>query len=57
MTNSNNSWKTNGQNTHKGSTNQGTYEAQKGYPASRQQSGESSISYQTRMNAYNTSKS
>lgn len=56
MTNTNDPWKTNGQNTAAGSTNQGTYEAQQGYQASPQQAGESSISYQTRMNAYNANK-
>jgi len=57
MTNTNDPFKTNGQNTAAGSTNQGSYEAQQGYTASPQQAGESSASYQTRMAAYNAKKS
>ncbi|WP_208352878.1 hypothetical protein [Pseudaestuariivita rosea] len=57
MTNTNDPYKTNGQNTHAGSTNQGRDEAQKGWQPSPQQPGESAISYQTRMNAYNQNKS
>ncbi len=56
MTNTNDPFKTNGQNTAAGSTNQGNHEAQKGYQASPQQQGESAISYQTRMNAYDANK-
>ncbi len=57
MTNTNDPFKTNGQNTWQGSTNQGSNEAQNGYQASPQQQGESYTSYQTRMNAYNANKS
>lgn len=55
-TNTNDPWKNNGQNTSAGSTNQGIQEAQSGNPASPQQAGESSVSYQTRMTAFNSSK-
>lgn len=53
MVNTNKPFQTNGQNTYAGSTNQGQYEASIGSVASPQQPGESAISYQTRMNAYN----
>lgn len=56
-TNTNDPYKANGQNTWQGSTNQGTHEAQQGYQATPQQAGESAISYQTRMAAYNANKS
>ncbi|MEL7106279.1 MAG: hypothetical protein AAGM21_10190 [Pseudomonadota bacterium] len=54
--NTNDPFKTNGQNTHAGSTNQGKFEAQTGAPPSAQQPGESYTSYQTRIGAYNATK-
>lgn len=57
MTNTNDPYKTNGQNSHAGSTNQGSDEARKGPTASPQQPGESYDSYQTRLTAYNGNKS
>ncbi|MBU0641809.1 MAG: hypothetical protein KJ731_01905 [Alphaproteobacteria bacterium] len=56
MTNTNDPFKTNGQNTYQGSVNQGKSEAEKGYTPSPQQPGESYVSYQTRMNSYNSNK-
>ena len=54
--NTNDPYKNNGQNSWHGSTKQGTDEAQKGWTASPQQPGESSISFQTRMAAFDANK-
>ena len=56
MTNTNDPFKNNGQNTWQGSTNQGIHEARTGQQASVQQQGESYTSYMTRLNAYNIEK-
>jgi len=56
MTNTNDPWKTNGQNTHAGSQAQGRSEAQNGLQSSPQQPGESHTSFLTRTNAYTQAK-
>ncbi|MCV6577167.1 MAG: hypothetical protein OIF58_15695 [Cohaesibacter sp.] len=56
MKNTNDPFKTNGNNTYAGSTNQGKHEARTCTYASPQQQGESATSYQTRMNSYNQEK-
>ena len=55
-TNTNDPYKTNGQNTYDGSINQGREEALKGQSPSPQQPGESWTSYQTRIGSYNATK-
>lgn len=57
MSNTNDPYKNNGQNTYQGSVNQGRDEALKGQKPSAQQPGESYTSYQTRMGSYGSSKS
>ncbi|WP_162559189.1 hypothetical protein [Tritonibacter mobilis] len=57
MSNTNDPYKNNGQNTYQGSVNQGRDEALKGQKPSAQQPGESYTSYQTRMGSYGSNKS
>ncbi len=47
-----NAFQTDGTWTYAGSANAGAWEARQGYTPSPQQSTESAISYETRMNAY-----
>ncbi|MFQ6550602.1 hypothetical protein AADZ90_021880 [Aestuariibius sp. 2305UL40-4] len=56
MTNTNDPYKNNGQNTQAGSMRQGQDEARNGLQPSPQQPGESQTSFQTRMASYNQTK-
>ncbi|MBW3245448.1 hypothetical protein KUV57_22635 [Epibacterium sp. DP7N7-1] len=57
MSNTNDPYKNNGQNTYQGSVNQGRDEALKGQKPSAQQPGEFHTSHQTRMGSYGSNKS
>ncbi len=57
MSNTNDPYKNNGQNTYQGSVNQGRDEALKGQQPSAQRLGESYDSYPTRRGSYGSNKS